>query len=285
MNRKRIVSYTACLVVLVTVAALAGAPAAAQPTITRGIDAFQTSTNPSAPTRADFSVVPLPAGFFCMGSAPFTGQIQLQGVPLTTLPPGVTANGDTIVERLSDGVFSGGSATFPVQIRAVQLASASLLTIPCPGQPDSHWRVSACLCGNQPVTQVRAQVDQACGCGHFDGQLNLNVCLTFTEASSGAVLGPVQQAIGLTIAQMPWCPTPGRGEPVVNGSFLVQGCDGKQLSLPGTTNFFPGWTCAEQGSGLDCWQQYANFTECHSAYDPNDPFHKHCTNPICGRGN
>jgi hypothetical protein len=286
MNSGLRLSGRVFLAALAVAAVLAGGPAVAQPTIVHGTDVFQTSTTTTAPTVADFSASPIPAGYFCPGSAAFTGQIPLVGTPLITQPPGVAANGDTIVERLTDGVFnSAGVAIMQVQVRALQLASASTLTVHCgSGRPDTHWNVAACLCGNQPVTQIQAKVDQTCGCGHFDGQLNLNVCLTFTEASSGQVLAPIQQAIGLTINHTAWCPKPGLGQPVIANAFIVQDCH-TQTSLPPNSNFFPAWTCATQGAGQTCWQLYANLTECHSAYDPANPFHQHCTNPICGRTN
>jgi hypothetical protein len=267
--------------------AFLAAPAAAQstappakqpPTIVHGVDVFQTSTG--KPTKADFAANPIPAGFFCTGSAPFKGQVELKGVPLTTEPAGVTANGDTIVERLKDGVFSGGSATIPVIVRVLQLTSTSPLSIDCPGQGATRWRVDACLCGPQKTTEIVVKVDQDCGCGHFNGTLQLNTCLRFTQVDTGRVAGPFRQAVKLRVAEMPWCPRPGPGEPVINNRFSVDAdCDKKpDLKLPKTTNFFPGWTCKNQA--VDCMTQYADLTRCHAGPTKDHP---HCVNPICKR--
>jgi hypothetical protein len=254
------------------------AAALAQPTILKGVDVFQTSTGAN-PTLVDFSTNPIPAGFFCAGSAPFTGQIALQGVPLTTSPAGVTANGDVIVERLTDGVFVGGSATIDVIVRALRLTGVNTFTAVCGDGTTTTWRVDTCLCGQQKVTKIVAKVDQACGCGHFDGQLSLDVCLTFTNVETGRVLGPVKQQIILKISNMPWCPKPGNGEPVISESFKVASkCGGTpDLLLPKSSNFHPGWDCSNQG--VDCMTQYANLTHCHDANPPIT--HKHCINPIC----
>jgi hypothetical protein len=259
------------------------APVGAQPTIVHGVDVFQTST--SKPTSADFAANPIPADFFCKGSAPFKGKIELKGVPLTTAPAGVTTNGDTVVERLKDGVFSGKVATIPVQVRALQLTGSGMFNVACPGQGETEWRVDACLCpGKQPITKIQVKVDQACGCGHFDGDLDLNTCLRFTRVvkgkATGKVAGPIKQPVMLKISDTPWCPKPGKGEPQIRESFAVDtNCDGKpDLKLPGTTNFHPGWKCDNQN--VDCLTQYASLTQCHQGPSPDHP---HCINPMCPR--
>jgi len=248
------------------------------PTIVHGVDVFQTSTG--KPTKADFAKNPIPADFFCKGSAPFKGEIELRGVPLTTAPAGVAANGDTIVERLGNGVFVSGAAKIPVKVRALQLTGAQPLSIECPNQGTTQWKVDTCLCGPQPTTKIMVKVDQSCGCGHFDGELRLNTCLTFTEAKSGRKAGPLKQAVDLKITDMPWCPKPGAGEPVISGPFMVDtNCDGKpDMKLTKTTNFFPGWKCDNQA--VDCLTQYASLTHCHEGPSKEHP---HCVNPMCKR--
>lgn len=266
------------------VAALLASPAAAQPTIIRGVDLFETGSGTG--THVDFAANPIPAGFFCPGSAPFTGDVQLRGVPLTTSPAGVAGNADTVVERLTDGVFSGGVANIPVVVRALRLASTSDIEVLCPSsdgvlQP-TYWRVSTCLCGTQPTTTLSVKMDQACGCGHANGVLSLRICLTFTRIDTGQTVGPISQLITLNLANMPWCYNAGPGETVVASYFGVDtNCDNKpDLTLPGTKNFHPGWTCANQA--VDCWTQYAHLTHCHPNYS-NPGAHDHCINPVCGR--
>lgn len=273
--------YIVCALALVSLVASTAREAASQPPpIVRGVDVFQTSTG-SSPTFFDFSSNPIPAGFFCTGSAPFTGVITFQGVPLTTSPAGVTANGDTVVERLANGVFSSsGTATIPLIVRALRLAGTNTISIFCPGVGTTVWRVSTCLCGTQPTTNITVGVDQTCGCGHFNGALQLNVCVTFTNVANGTVRGPIRQTIRLNVVNSAWCPTPGPGEPVIGAPFAVDtNCDNvPDLSVPGTTNFHKGWTCGNQG--VDCLTQYANLTECHDGPTVDD---QHCTNPICGQ--
>jgi hypothetical protein len=252
---------------------------AAPPTITHGIDIFSTSGG----TRADFTSNPLPADFFCTGSAAFSGSIPLTGAPLTTVPAGIAGSTDTVVERLADGVFSSsGSTTIPVVIRALQLRGSSNLTVFCPAEGNTDWRVDVCLCGLQPQTSITATIDPACGaCGVFNGTLQVNACLRFTRVDTGATAGPVRQTITLGISKMPWCYKPGLRETVISQPFSVDtNCDGQpDLTLPGTTNFHPGWSCAN--AGQDCWVQFASLTHCHTNFtNPND--HPHCVNPVCG---
>src|ERR1700710_703980 len=218
--------------VLLALPALAGPP-----TITKGIDIFSTSSG----TAADFSAPPLPAGFFCAGSAPFSGTIPLTGVPLTPLPAGIAGSTDTIVERLADGVFgSSGTTTIPVVVRALKVQASSSFSVFCPGVGTTDWRVDACLCGPQKKTLITASIDPACEkCGEFSGTLSVDACLRFTRLDTGATLGPVPQGLILDIDSEPWCYEPGARETVISGSFLVDAtCSGDpSLSLPGTSNF------------------------------------------------
>jgi hypothetical protein len=263
------------------------APAAAQPPILPGVDLFSTGTGQN-PTVVSFANNPIPADFFCPGSAPFTGAIALQGVPLSTSPAGVTGGADTIVERLTQGNFVNGVATIPVIVRALQLTSVSTLQVTCANGTTTNWRVDSCLCGQQPRTNIEVKVDDpVCGCGHFSGKLSLNVCLRFTEIHTGETRGPIRQPITLAINNMPWCPKAGTGETTVNERFKVDSnCDGQtDIDLPGTTNFHPGWTCALQAQAAvagNCWSIYASLTHCHENPNPDD-VHDHCINPICGR--
>lgn len=280
MQRKiLLVAGGACALALAACCCICHRPEPEIQPIKQGVDVFQTSQG--KPTGVDFSSHPIPAGFFCAGSAPFAGKVQLAGVPLTTSPPGVAANGDTVVARLSEGGFHGGSATIPVRAVALHLSSVASIDVNCPAEGLTSWKVDACLCGNQPTTKIVAKVDQACGCGHFNGSLALHTCLRFTR-SDGKVVGPIPMPVELTIQDMPWCPKPGPGQPVISGPFKVATtCDGPpDTEVEGTSNFFPGWTCDTQSSAGDCWTKYASLTHCHQGPSPD---HLHCVNPICGR--
>jgi hypothetical protein len=271
-------SRLACWVVVLGVLLALPVVAATSATITSGVDIFSTSVG----TQANFTNSPLPADFFCTGSSAFSGSIPLTGVPLTTVPAGIAGSTDTIVQRLANGVFtSSGTATIPVILRALKMRSSSNLTVFCPGVGNTNWQVDACLCGAQTQTTITAKIDPACGtCGTFDGTLKVNACLRFTRVDTGQTVGPVQQSIALGIKSMPWCYKAGLSETVIASSFSVDtNCDGKaDLTLPGTSNFHPGWKCSNVGQ--DCWALFASLTHCH---DGPSADHPHCVNPVCGR--
>ncbi len=262
-----------------TVVALLCAPAIAQPPyIVPGIDAFQTSS--TVPSVADFSAVPIPAGFFCAGSPPFTGSVTFQGAPLVTDPPGILGNADTVVERLDPIDFASGDVTSAIVIRALNLFSNDVINVFCPATGDTSWRVSACLCECQDATKIKA--DLGCeNCGKFSGNLSVNVCLNFTNIATGEVRGPVSHPVTLAIDGMGFCTNAGPGDLEVSSPFKVDtNCDGRpDLVLPGTTNFFPGRSCDTED--VDCWTANAALTSCHSSFGTAP--HDHCINPVCGK--
>jgi hypothetical protein len=266
---------------LLALCALIALPALAQPpTIRRGVDLFTTPAGSG--TVVDFASNPVPAGFFCSGSAPFTGVVPLQGVPLPTSPAGIAGTTDTIVERLTDAVFSTtGTATFSVVLRAMRLTGSNTITVDCPEGPTT-WRVDVCACRLQPTNTITVTIDPACGtCGKATGQLRIQACITFTRTDTGQVAGPLQQNIVLDFNKMDWCYKAGAREQIVSQPFGVDSnCDGQpDLTLPATSNFHPGWKCANQG--LDCWTQFAALTHCHPNFT-NPGAHDHCINPVCG---
>jgi hypothetical protein len=283
MNYTRMIPRACYMSVLLVLLAL---PALGQtlPTIRAGVDLFETSV--TGGTQVDFSSTPIPADFFCPGSAPFTGLVGMKGVPLTTAPVGVGGTTDTIVARLKDAVFPPGatSAAVPVVVRALRLTGTNNIQVFCPDEgKDTEWRVDACLCGGlQPTTNLTLTVNQACGCGVANGTLKLNVCLRFTRLDTGDTVGPVSQTITLSVNNLPWCPNAGANDRTIAGPFGVDtNCDGEaDLQLPGTSNFHPSRTCAN--SAVDCWVQYASLTRCHSSA-PLPVAHPHCVNPVCGR--
>ncbi|MEM7052796.1 MAG: hypothetical protein AAF604_24255 [Acidobacteriota bacterium] len=273
------------ILLFVLAALVVTSPALAQGSkyIQSGVDVFQTATN--APTGADFSTDPIPAGFFCPGSDPFKGTLKLLGLPLVTSPPGILGGADTIVERLQGVDLSLGYGEVPIVVRAMNLYSPDYIGIYCPGQGDTRWRVDVCLCECQETTKIQMKLGGECDtCGFFTGELAINVCLTFTNLETGEVRGPISHAVNLGIKEMPWCMQPGAGGLEVKEPFKVDSdCDGRpDLVLPGTTNFHPGWTCdvTGGGGGGNCWQDFAHLTSCHEGPAPD---HQHCINPVCGK--
>lgn len=262
------------------------APAGAQPPILKGVDLLETST--SGGTRVDFAASPIPAGFFCAGSAAFTGVVNLKGVPIVTNPAGVANPADTVIERPADAAFtSTGVANVTAIVRALSLTSTSNLIIVCPGTGTTQWRVDTCLCGTQPTNTLQATSATTCGgsCGSLTGLLKLNICLRFTRIAPppAVVLGPITRAVTLNVNGTAWCNRSGPGTPTLANSIRIDtNCDGvvDTTVLP-TSNFFPGWTCPGLSSGQTCLQQYAALTHCHPV--PGDPDHQHCVNPVCGQ--
>jgi hypothetical protein len=279
MSCTRRIPRVLCLSALCGMLAL---PAMAQPTIQPGIDTFSTPADGS--TVVDFSNNPIPAGFFCTNSAPFAGAIALKGVPLATVPAGITGGADTIVERLGPGFFNtAGTASFPIVLRALRLTGINTITVDCPGVGPTTWRVDVCACGLQPTGKLTAKIDPACGtCGTASGNLLISACARFTNLSTGQTVGPITQNINLAVNNMKWCYRPGPGQTVVTTSFGVDSnCDGQpDLTLPPMANFHPGRSCPTQNA--DCWTVFAALTTCHENYDDPDS-HDHCVNPVCGR--
>jgi hypothetical protein len=276
-NGPRTLSRISCLL---AIGALLALPVLAQPPLNPG--SVLLSTPAGAGTAVDFSSNPIPAGFFCAGSAPFAGVVPLQGVPLATNPAGIAGGADTIVEHTSAGIFSGGIATFTAILRAMHLRSSNTLQIVCGDGTTTFWRVDVCACGPQASTTITAQIDLACNtCGTANGTLPVRVCVTFTNVNTGQRLGPISQNVVLNLANTPWCFRPGLGETVATASFEVDSnCDNQpDLKVGASANFHTGYTCGTQGQ--DCQALFGFLTHCHPNYTDPTSDHEHCVNPVC----
>src|SRR4029077_4858333 len=110
--------------IVLLVASFATSAFAADRAIQNGIDAWATKGDGS--TFYDFSQHPIPAGFFCPGSAPFAARVAFQGGPVVTGTPKALGNTDTIVQRLDDAVFDKhGVAVTRTQVRALSFKSVT----------------------------------------------------------------------------------------------------------------------------------------------------------------
>jgi hypothetical protein len=240
---------------------------AADRAIQNGIDAWSTKGDGS--TFYDFSLHPIPAGFFCPGSAPFTGKVVFQGVPVVTSTPKALGNTDTIVQRLDDAVFDKrGVAVTRTQVRALSFKSMSPLQTTC-GQFDATVRLD----GVQPVTQMVIRRENQNG-GTYSGALFLNVKVSFTpvgRASREALEIPVEVRFPAK-ASYPW-----RAKTVapIPAGFVRVDTDNDGVAdtyLPGTSNFYAGLssTPAKPGSrgALD-----KNYRVCHEGDTPDE---QHC---------
>ena len=230
---------TILLALLLTLAAL---PALGQDMIHNGIDLWRT---PAGYSYIDFSEKPLPAGFFCSGSEPFTGRVVWGGVPLATHPRGVLNGTDTIVQRLDDAVFDDqGIARTRLQVRALSMASVEPIRTSC-----GSFDVAVGLAdGEQPITEMRIVREDATG-GSFDSVLALNVRLTFTPVRGGTALEMTQMTYLPSSTAGVWSNEPPLGldgKPDYTLRNRLQGFvavdtdgDGRtDLSLPGLSNFY-----------------------------------------------
>src|SRR4029079_13519646 len=119
------------VVSIIALLALAALPAAAADrVIYNGVDLWNTPGGGT--TFANFARNPIPAGFFCEKSEPFSGRIVFRGVPVATGTPGALGKTDTIVQRLDDAVFNkNGVAGTRVQVRAMTFESVAPVATAC----------------------------------------------------------------------------------------------------------------------------------------------------------
>src|SRR3954453_21552529 len=91
-------------------ALISGSPLWAGETIHNGVDLWMTVAGFAQTSFAD---EPLPAGFFCAGSQPFTGTVKFKGVPFAVAPAGSLGGMDTAVRRLDDAAFNDKGGGIP----------------------------------------------------------------------------------------------------------------------------------------------------------------------------
>ena len=243
-------------------------PLAAAPMIERGIDIFTTLAD--GRTSYDFALSPIPAGFFCKGSKPFTGRIAFKGLPLTTEVPGQLGAADTVVERLDDAVFDdNGTAVTRIQFRALSLVSITPVKTAC---GSFHAYVS--LGNKQRVTTMRIHRTQEGG-GSFVAPLAADVRLTFIPVKpagrKGARKLELNGSFTFPATSLPWSLADGAQslDAVVvdtNGDLAPD------TRLPGTSSFLPGLSQSKALPGNCCCTRV-----CHT--DPSTG-KIHCSCPI-----
>jgi hypothetical protein len=261
-------------------------------TVRKGIDAWSTV---AGHTHTSFANNPIPAGFFCEQSKPFTGTIELKGVPLATRPAQALGMIDTVVSRLDDAVFNDkGVAMTRIRLTALSLMSVKPIQTEC-----GAYNVKVTLAGEQPTTTMRILRTDKHG-GRYEAPLALNVKLVFTpvqgdrsahrELVSRIDLGPGTSSVW-TYAAKPryqgliWIDTNGDGKP--------------ETQVRGDSNFLAGvspvpsvrlasWTAKPSSSSVpSCPPGLCLYQSCHC--NPNedtwDPYessdgcnddHRHC---------
>ncbi len=233
----------------------------ADSTIQRGIDVFFTPGD--GRTYYDFAHSPIPAGFFCKGSKPFTGKVAFKGLPLTTETPGQLWNADTVVERLDDAVFDvNGVATTRIQFRALSLVSIAPVKTSC-----GAFHVYISLGGKQRVTAMNIYRTHEGG-GNFVAPLAVDVRMTFIPVkpvrNRGARKLEIEGDFTFPSKPIPWSFREGAAEKRIGPVIVDTNGDlTPDTLLPGTTNFTPGrsdrsptksevcfceWVCHDQGT-------------------------------------
>jgi hypothetical protein len=212
---------------------------AADRVIQSGIDLWHTTGD--GRTFTDFSKSPIPAGFFCFDSAPFTGRILFRGVPIATGEKGSLGKTDTIVHRLDDAVFNKrGVATTRVQVRALQFEGLQSIKTSC-----GAFKVEARLNGEQPVTTMRIVRENDKG-GRYFVPIALNVKLVFTPVgrASSEILEITRKVRFPVDAGHAWSEQMGSQKRPQRSGFILVDTDGDRVPdtyLPGTSSgFFAG---------------------------------------------
>jgi hypothetical protein len=226
------------LAVLVCSFLLGLSPLAADSTIQRGIDIFMTPSD--GRTHYDFAQSPIPAGFFCKGSKPFTGRVAFKGLPLATGTPGQLRGADTVIERLDDAAFdASGTATTRIQFRALSLVSIAPIKTAC-----GAFHVYVSLAGRQRVTTMDIYRTQEGG-GEFAAPLAVNTRVTFIplKPARNKIARKLELAANFTFpaSPLPWS-FPEEAQAKSIGSVVIDtnGDLTPDTLLPSTSNFSPG---------------------------------------------
>jgi len=219
---------------------LLAVPAAAS-SVNPGIDLWVTVANG---TSVNFSGQAIPAGFFCPGSNSFSGSISLKG---KNIAANMNLRGaDTILERPLLAVL-GSVAQVPLIIRVLSLQDVTPHSVPeCGASYDVFVRLNP---ASQPQGSITINHSMPTG-GTFNSVLPVDTLVTFTDTVTGDVK-TISNSTVLTTSTACWNHVPGPGGIVVNGPVTVDS-DGDgilDLTLPGTSNFAPGWCAPAGGSG------------------------------------
>lgn len=262
------------LTVLVLSLLLGLTPLFADPVIQRGVDVFSTPGN--GKTFYDFSQRPIPAGFFCKGSKPFTGRVAFKGLPLTTDPPEQLAGIDTIVERLDDATFNDrGVAMTRLQFLALSLVSTAPVKTSC-----GAFHVYLSLDGKQRVTPMTILRTQTGG-GDFIAPLAVDVKMSFIPVkparNKDARKLELPGSVTFPATPLPWslmANVEKRGPVKVdtNGDLVADSL------LPGGSNFLAG----QEPNSSKIIYSTGRCSCCPSEYCHADSGEQHCTTiPKC----
>jgi hypothetical protein len=252
-----------------------------------GLDYWQTLSGGA--TAYSFASNPIPAGFFCAGSAAYTGNVSFEGVPVHTIPARILGTTDTIIERLDDAVFDAqGNGRTRIRGRSLNLVSTEPLKSSC-----GQYNVTANLTADQPDSPMVFHRTFAYG-GTFDAQLKLRVNINFTNVASGRVFSVVRDVYLPTVNSTPFamgavataCATPvdaaavtfADGRPLFSNPRPAR--SEKALATADATAVATGCLC-NTSAPYQCQPVYSWHNPCAT---PGYDCEKHFTNTPCQMG-
>jgi hypothetical protein len=152
---------------------------AADDVVSSGVDTWQTVAG--GRTFTSFANDPIPADFFCAGSKPFTGKLELRGAKLGTQPATALEGIDTVIHRLDDAQLdASGKGKTRIRFLALSLASTAPIETEC-----GRYDVAVSLDGEQPTTEMQIVRTNQYG-GYYVAPLALDVKLVFTPVAGDA---------------------------------------------------------------------------------------------------
>ena len=241
--------------IFVLVLALAVPAMAADRVIANGVDLWRTPGDGTS--FADFSKQSIPAGFFCPGSAPFTGRIVMKGIPIATSQPGAVGNADTIIQRLDNASFNKrGVATTRIQMRAMQFEGVTTLKTAC-----GEFKAFVRLDGEQPVTTMRIVRDNEKG-GRFFAPISVNIKLVFEPVGRVTTeVWEIRKELRFPPARLQeWTGARESGAPAGFVKVDTDSDGAPDTFLPGTSNFAAG---ASPRAKIATQQRIVDANGCH----------------------
>jgi hypothetical protein len=259
--------------------------------VDRGLDLWRTPGNGT--TFIDFSANPIPAGFFCNGSAAFEKKVVFEGVPIAADQPEALGGADTIIERMDDARFNRrGVAVVPIQVRALSLASVRPIATEC-----GLYTITVALTGDQPTTEMRIVRVNEEG-GYFKAPLALTAKLSFTPLrNTEREILEITRTVTFEISpKTPWTTRPvdrprereqelvridtdGDREPdrdLTNSSAFMAGVDARSRSMTAVgeaISYCPSNCHCDPSSGFVGGGSYSGgYGECAHLHCPSSPF-------------
>jgi len=266
-------------------ALIGGSPLFGAEAIHNGVDLWMTVAGFA---QTSFAKEPLPAGFFCESSQPFTGIVKFKGAPLAVAPAGSLGSIDTVVRRLDDAKFDAkGEATTRIQLMALALVSTKPIETSC-----GKYDVAIRLAGKQPVTTMRIFQTETSG-GTYTAPLELNVKAVFTpvdgdksgrrELTRRIDLGPGTNSVWAYL-HLPRYPqgvqvdTDGDGRPdtvLPASSNFLAGVSPAVLKSPPP---LPRLASSDSAGPINCPEGQCPYQSCHcAAPDTNPPWNQSAT--------